>query len=162
MKSQELGGTSMKKLWLLLIPVGLAAIFFSAQAVQSFGFRGHRHGMAKEFLEYRLDKLSKELNLNENQKAKLDTFKADIETVMDQRKEKHEEIHQIVKEELSKDNPDFNKIRPIIDEQIDSMAQIAHQFVGKIDEFYADLTPEQKKLLRDHIVEKMEDHDHWD
>ena len=153
----------MKKLWLLLIPVGIAAIFFTAHAAQSFGFRGgHRHGMAKEFLEYRLDKLSKELNLNDSQKAKLDTFKTDIETVMDQRKEKHEEIHKIVKDELSKENPDFAKIRPIVDQQIDSFAQIAHQFVGRVDEFYNDLTPEQKKLLRDHIVEKMEDHDRWD
>ena len=153
----------MKKLWLLLIPIAIGAVFFTARAAQSYGgFHGHRHGMAKEFLEYRLEKLSKELNLNENQKAKLDTFKNDIETVMDQRKEKHEEIHELLKAELSKDNPDMAKIRPIIDQQIDSMADVAHQFVGKVDEFYNDLTPEQKKLLRDHIVEKMEDHGKWD
>jgi Spy/CpxP family protein refolding chaperone len=152
----------MKKLWLLLIPVAIGAVFFTARGAQSFGFHGHRHGMAKEFLEYKMDKLSKELNLNESQKAKLNTFKNDIETVMDQRQEKHKEIHELLKAELSKENPDMAKIRPIIDQQIDSMADVAHQFVGKVDEFYNDLTPEQKKLLRDHIVEKMEDHDRWD
>ena len=152
----------MKKLWLLLIPAGIAALFLTTDVAQSFGFRGHRHGMGKEFLEYRMEKLSKELNLNESQRAKLDTFKTDIEAVMDQRKDKHEEIHQIVKDELAKENPEFSKLRPIIDQQIDSYAQLAHQFVGRIDEFYNELTPEQKKLLRDHIAEKMEDHDHSD
>ena len=109
-----------------------------------------------------MEKLSKELNLNESQRAKLDTFKTDIEAVMDQRKDKHKEIHNIVKDELAKENPEFSKLRPIIDQQIDSYAQLAHQFVGRIDEFYNDLTPEQKKLLRDHIAEKMEDHGHWE
>jgi len=151
-----------KKLWLLIIPAGLAAVFFGVQAAQSFGFRGHHHGMAKEFLEYRLEKLSKELNLNESQKAKLDTFKQDVETVMDQRREKRKEIHNIVKQELAKENPDFAKIRPVIDQQIDSVATLAHEFVGRIDELYNDLTPEQKKILRDRIAEKMEEHEDFD
>lgn len=153
-----------RKLLLLIIPVGIAAVLFGARAAQSNGFHGfhHRGGMAKEFLEYRLDKLSKELNLNEAQKAKLDTFKQDAENVMDQRKEKHKEIHKLVKDELAKDNPDFAKIRPVIDQQIDSAAQLAHEFVGRVDEFYNDLTPDQKKILRDRILEKMEDHGHFD
>lgn len=150
-----------KKLLWLIIPVGIVAVLFGAHAAQSYGYHGfhHRGGMAKEFLEYRLDKLSKELNLNDAQKAKLETFKQDAENAMDQRREKHEEIHKLVKEELSKDNPDFEKIRPMIDQQIDSMAQNAHEFVGRVGDFYKDLTPDQKKILKDHIMEKMGDHD---
>jgi Spy/CpxP family protein refolding chaperone len=153
-----------KKLLLLIIPLGVAAVLFGARAAQSYGFHGfhHRGGMAKDFLEYRLDKLSKELNLNDAQKAKLDTFKQDVENVMDQHREKHKEIHKLVKDELSKDNPDFEKIRPVIDQQIDSAAQLAHEFVGRVDEFYNDLTPDQKKILRDHILEKMNDHEDFD
>jgi Spy/CpxP family protein refolding chaperone len=149
-----------KLLW-LAIPVGIVAILFGAHAAQSYGYHGfhHRGGMAKDFLEYRLDKLSKELNLNDQQKAKLDTFKQDMETAMDQRKETHEQIHKMVKDELSKDNPDFAKIRPMIDQQIDAFAQSAHEFVGRVDDFYKDLTPEQKKLLKDHIMERMGSHD---
>lgn len=154
-----------KLLW-LIIPVGLVAIAFGAYAAQSYGgFHGgfhHRGGMAKEFLEYRLDKLSKELNLNDEQKAKLETFKTDMENAMDQRRAKHEEIHQLVKDELSKDNPDFAKIQPMIDQQIDAFAQSAHEFVGRVGDFYNDLTPDQKKILKDHIMEKMGDHDRGD
>ena len=150
-----------KKLLWLAIPVVVVAILFGAHAAQSFGYHGfhHRGGMGKDFLEYRLDKLSKELNLNDDQKAKLDTFKQDMETAMDQKREKHEEIHKMVKEELSKDTPDFEKIRPMIDQQIDSMAQSAHEFVGRVGDFYKDLTPEQKKILKDHIMERMGSHD---
>lgn len=154
-----------KKLLLLIIPVGIIALVVGAYAAQSYGFHGgfhHRGGMGKEFLEYRLDKLSKELNLNEAQQAKLDTFKQDIESAMDQRMEKHKEIHKMVKDELSKDNPDFEKIRPVIDQQIDSMAQSAHEFVGRVGDFYKDLTPEQRKILKDHIMEKMGDHEDFD
>ena len=117
-----------KKLLWLLVPFGIVAVVFGARAAQSYGFHGFHHhgGMAKDFLEYRLDKLSKELNLNDEQKAKLDSFKTDMENAMDQRKEKHDEIHQMVKEELSKDNPDFAKIQPMIDQQIDAFAQSAH------------------------------------
>ncbi len=50
----------------------------------------------------------------------------------------------------------------MIDQQIDSVAQLAHEFVGRIDELYNNLTPEQKKILRDRIAEKMEEHDHFD
>ena len=152
-----------KLLW-LAIPVGIVAILFGARAAQSYGgFHGgfhHRDGMAKDFLEYRLDKLGKELNLNDEQKAKLDTFKQDMETAMDQRRETHDQIHQMVKDELSKDNPDFDKIRPMIDQQIDAVAQSAHDFVGRVGDFYKDLTPEQKKLLKDHLMERMGGHDH--
>ncbi|HEY7161102.1 MAG TPA: Spy/CpxP family protein refolding chaperone [Acidobacteriota bacterium] len=151
-----------KLLW-LAIPVGVVAIVFGAHAAQSYGgFHGgfhHRGAMAKDFLEYRLDKLSKELNLNDEQKAKLDTFKQDMETAMDQRRETHDQIHQILKDELSKDNPDFDKIRPMIDQQIDAVAQSAHDFVGRVGDFYKDLTPEQKKILKDHIMERMGGHD---
>jgi Spy/CpxP family protein refolding chaperone len=153
-----------KLLW-LIIPVGIGAVLFGAYTAQSYGYHGFHHrggGMAKEFLEYRLDKLSKELSLNDEQKAKLDTFKQDIETAMDQKREKHQEIHKMVKEELSKDNPDFEKIRPMIDQQIDSFAQSAHEFVGRVGDFYNDLTPDQKKILKEHIMEKMGDHEDFD
>jgi hypothetical protein len=31
--------------------------------------------------------------------------------------------------------------------------------VGRVGDFYNDLTPDQKKILKDHIMEKMGDHD---
>lgn len=152
-----------RKLWLLVIPIGLGAVLWGAHAAQSFGgFGGHHRGMGKEFLEYKLEKLSKELALDEKQKAKLDTFKGDIEAAMDQGRERRKEVHNLVKQEFAKENPDFNSIRPLIDQQIDATAQMAHQFVGRIGEFYNELTPEQKKKLRDHIAEKMEEHGHFD
>ena len=147
----------MKKILMFGLPLVLAGGLLAAAG--SFGFHGHHHGMAKEFLEYRLDKLSKELNLNASQQAQMDTFKKDIETIIEQRMEKRGEIHEMVRKELSKENPDLTRIKPTVDQQIDEMAQLGHDVVNRISDFYTTLNPEQKKILSDILVERMEEHD---
>lgn len=146
----------MKKTLMIGIPILLVAGLLAAGA---YGFREHRHGMAKDFLEYKLDRLSKELDLNPAQQAQLDRVKQDVEAKIDARMQKRVEIHKLVKDELSKSNPDLDKIKPVIDQQIDEMAQFGHDIVGQIDEFYSQLTPEQKKKLSDHILERMSEHE---
>ena len=146
----------MKKILMIGIPVVLVAGLLAAG---TYGFRAHRHGMAKDFLEYKLDRLSKELNLTAAQQAQLDRVKQDVETRMDARLQKRAEIHKLVKDELSKDNPSLDKIKPVIDQQIDELAQFGHDIVGEIDGFYSQLTPEQKKALSDHILEHMSEHE---
>lgn len=146
----------MKKTLMIGIPILLLGGLLAAAG---FSFRSHHHGMAKDFLEYRLDKLSKELALTPTQQAQLDRFKTDLEAKMDARREKRVEIHGMIKKELSKDNPNLDQIRPVIDQQIDEMAQLGHDLVGQVNDFYSQLTPEQKKKLSDHILEKMSDHD---
>lgn len=149
----------MKRILVFGIPLAIVAILATAHFSHSFGSRHRHHGMAKDFAMYRLDKLSKELNLTPAQQAKLDSFKQDLSGVIDQRSEKRKEIRDLVKQELTKPNPDFSKIQPLIDQQIDELAQIGHQMVGRVGELYGDLTPEQKKMISDHILEKMDDHD---
>lgn len=146
----------MKKILMIGVPILLLGGLLTAAG---FGFRSHHHAMAKDFLEYRLDKLSKELQLTPTQQAQLDRFKTDLESKMDARREKRAEIHNLIKKELSKDNPNLDQIKPVIDQQIDELAQLGHDVVGQINEFYSQLTPEQKKKLSDHILEKMADHE---
>ena len=139
----------MKKALMIGIPIILVAGLLAAAG---HGFRERHHGgFAKDFLEYKLDRLSKELNLNPAQQAQLDRVKQDLESRMDQRMQKREEIHKLVKAELAKDNPDLSKIKPEIDKQIDDMAGFGHDVVNEISEFYSQLTPEQKKQLSSHL-----------
>ena len=145
-----------KKILMIGLPILLVGGLLAAG---TYGFRQHRGHMAKEFLEYRLDKMTEELELNASQKAQLDRLKEDLFAKMEDRKGKHEEIHQLLKDEFSKPNPDLSRIKPMIDGQIDEMAQLGHEFVGRIDEFYSQLTPEQKKKISDHILEHMEEHE---
>ena len=149
----------MKKVLIVAIPVAVVALLLAT--LPSFGFgRGHRHhGMMKEFIMYKVDKLAEDLNLNSAQQARWDTFKKDLETSIEQRKGKREEIHETVKKELAKDNPDLTKVTPLVHGQIDSTAQFAHDMVNRVNELFSDLSPEQKKILSDKIMEM---HDHAD
>lgn len=149
----------MKKILIVAIPVAVVAILLAT--LPSFGFgRGHRHhGMMKEFIMYKIDKIAEDLNLNSAQQARWDAFKKDLETSIQTRKGKREEIHEMVKKELAKDNPDFTKVTPLVHGQIDSTAQFAHDLVNRVNELFSDLSPEQKKILSDKIMEM---HDHAD
>jgi Spy/CpxP family protein refolding chaperone len=143
----------MKKVLWIMIPIGLVALLFTAHLARSQGFHGHHGGMVKDFMMYRLDKLSKQLNLDAAQQAKMDSLKQDLSSIMDQRRTGHEQVHKAIKAELAKDNPDMTKIQPMIDQQIDDMAQAHHQIVARFIEFYGQLKPEQKKVVADHLTE---------
>jgi Spy/CpxP family protein refolding chaperone len=160
--SQKRRKATMKRFLIIGIPLAIVAILVTAQLTHSFGFHRRHHGMAKDFAMYRLDKMSKELNLTPAQQAKMDTFKTDLSNIIDQRMEKKKEVREMIKAELAKPNPDISKIQPLIDQQIDELAQIGHQMVGRIGEFYNDLTPEQKKMISDHILERMDDDKHFE
>ena len=142
------------------IPVALTVLLFAT--LPSFGFgrmmHGH-HGMMKDFVFYEMDKVAKDLNLNAAQQAQFDNFKKDLSTNIDQRQEKREEIHGLVRQELEKSNPDFSKITPMIHTQIDSTAQFAHDTVNRLNEFLANLTPEQKQILAKKIEQFHHQHE---
>jgi Spy/CpxP family protein refolding chaperone len=146
----------MKKKLMIGIPVVLLALALTTVA---FGFGRHRHhGMMKDFVMYKIDKLAEDLELNPAQQAKWDVFKRDLENNINQRKEKKSEIHDLVQQELEKSNPDFTRITPILHTQIDSTAQFAHDLVNRINELLTDLTPEQKQKLSERIMELHDNH----
>jgi len=149
----------MKKVLIIAIPVVIVVLLLAT--LPSFGFgRGHRHhGMMKDFILYKIDRVAEDLDLNSAQQAKWDTFKRDLENSIEQRKGKREEIHNLVKEELAKNNPDFTKITPLVHGQIDSTSQFAHDLVNRVNELFSDLSPEQKRKLSERIMEM---HDHHD
>jgi Spy/CpxP family protein refolding chaperone len=143
----------MKKVLFVAIPVAVIALLLAT--LPSFGFgRGHRHhGMMKDFIMFKLDRLAGDLDLNSAQQARWDTFKKDLESSIEERKGKREEIHNVVKKELAKDNPDLTKITPLIHGQIDSTSQFAHDMVNRVNELFSDLSPEQKRKLSEKIME---------
>jgi Spy/CpxP family protein refolding chaperone len=149
----------MKKVLIVAIPVAVLALLLAT--LPSFGFgRGHgHHGMMKDFIMFKIDSLAGDLDLNSAQQTRWNTFKKDLETSIEERKGKREEIHNVVKEELSKDNPDFTKITPLIHGQIDSTSQFAHDMVNRVNELFSDLSPEQKRKLTEKIMEMHGDHD---
>ena len=60
----------MKRILKFGVPIAVVAIFLTAAVAYSFGSRHGSSGVAKDFMMYRLDKLSKELNLLQTSKQK--------------------------------------------------------------------------------------------
>jgi len=151
------GGFQMKKFLMFAIPIGVVvALLFAAHQSYGFGRFGHRHeGMAKDFILWKMDRLGQELKLTPAQQAKWDTFKQDLEKSMDERHEGKKQIHDAVKAELAKPNPDLSKVTGSIHSQIDQTAQFAHDTVNRINELYSDLSPEQRKILSQTILERI-------
>jgi Spy/CpxP family protein refolding chaperone len=144
----------MKKTLLIGIPLALTVLLVVTLPSFGLGRMMHRHhGMMKDFVFYQIDKVAKDLNLNASQQAQFDNLKKDISDKIDQRQEKRAEIHELVQQELTKSNPDFSRITPMIHTQIDSTAQFAHDTVNRLNEFMANLTPEQKQILAKKIEE---------
>lgn len=150
----------MKKILLIAIPVVIVVVVLVA--LPSFGFgpmHGRHDGMMKDFMFYRMDKLADDLQLNASQRARWDTFKRDLESSIDQRRDGRKEIHKIAEQELAKENPDFSKITPLVHGQIDTTAQFAHDTVNRVNELLSDLTPEQKQKIAQHLKEMHDRHD---
>lgn len=148
----------MKKVLLFGVPIIVATLLIVAYAAPSFGWGRSHSNDAHDFLFYKLDKLSKELNLDSAQQAKLDGFKNDLTTMMEKRQTNRQNIRSAIAAEMSKDNPDINKITPLIDQQIDQSALAAHDMVSKVSDLYANLSPQQKKLLADEILKRIQEH----
>ena len=150
----------MKKILMIAIPVGVLALFVLAHQSYGFGrFGRHHRGMAEDFIFWKIDRISQELNLNPSQQAKWDRFEQDLKESIDRRHESRKAIHDTVREELSKGEPDLSKLNASIHTQIDQTAQFAHDTVNRINELYTDLTPEQKKLLSEKIQQRIREHE---
>jgi len=148
----------MKKFLLIGIPIVVAMLLVVAYAAPSFGWSRSHSTDARDFMMYRLDRLSKALNLDAAQQAKLDGFKNDMTAMMQTRQTNRENIRKAIATELSKDNPDINKVTPLIDQQIDQSALAAHDMVSKVSDLYSNLSPEQKKLLADEMLKRIQEH----
>jgi Spy/CpxP family protein refolding chaperone len=151
-------GDTMKKFLVIGIPIVVAMLLVVAYAAPSFGWGRSRSADAHDFMMYRLDRLSKTLNLDAAQQSKLDGFKTDLSSMMQQRQANRENIRKAIASELSKDNPDINKVMPLIDQQIDQSALAAHDMVSKVSDLYSTLSPEQKKLLADEMLKRIQEH----
>ena len=76
----------MKRLLLIGAPIGLAVILLAAYSFGSGGFgHGGHHGMMKDFLLWKMERMEKDLNLNPAQQAKWDAFQRDLKSNIEDR-----------------------------------------------------------------------------
>ncbi len=141
-----------KKLFLAFL--GLILI---AQFAQSDPSRHEARKVPGDFLLFRLERLGKELNLNTDQQSKLDALKREMRSLVEQRMERRQNSRKNIESELTKAKPDLDQISAMMHAQIDENAGFRHTMLTRVSNFCNELSPDQKKILYDRILGKIEE-----
>ena len=114
---------------------------------------------AEKIFIKKVDKTAKKLDLNEDQKAKLEGLKAEIrKNFQEGGKEKKETLMKI-KEEGTKENPDIQKMTSLLQGMLRDEAQRFNKAFDLLLGFQSNLNEAQKKKLTQMISEKVKK---WD
>lgn len=130
---------------LVLATVGLIAIA---------GLAGCRRGAhlirnPEKRVEWIVNHISKELDLNDAQKAKLKIMAQDIKAKHKAMRAENAQNFDQFTAQIRKDKLDMNVINSLIDKKHETMQQIRPFALEKLTEFHAMLTPEQRNKLAD-------------
>lgn len=123
--------------------------------------RMHGCGSPEKKAEWVVKKISKELKLNEGQKATLTAIKDDLIKKHKELKPDQTVFHDKVKALLLSDNINADQVKRLMDEKRESHAAMKDYLISKIIEFHAILTPEQKQLLVDKLEKCQSQFNKW-
>lgn len=125
------------------ITVALICAFISAALIFS-GCRGHSpHGKA----EFMVDYIAETLDLNDQQKTQLDDIKEEFLAKALEMHAKREAMHAELMAELRKAEIDQDRMKALISQKREQMAEMMDLAVVRLAEFHRTLTPDQKEKL---------------
>jgi Spy/CpxP family protein refolding chaperone len=141
------------------ITVALICAFISAALIFS-GCRGHSpHGKA----EFMVDYIAETLDLNDQQKAQLDDIKEEFLAKALEMHAKREAMHAELMAELRKAEIDQDRMKALISQKREQMAEMMDLAVVRLAEFHRTLTPDQKEKLVAKLEWFHEKHEHhWE
>jgi Spy/CpxP family protein refolding chaperone len=116
--------------------------------------RFHGKGMADHILS-RMDSRIAFLELNENQKKKVEGIKAKIKTRLSEGMEVKNTLMTELRTELNETNPDVNNVSDLIKKRIRKMSSFMEENLDLFVEFYNVLDDGQKSQLIERFREKM-------
>jgi periplasmic protein CpxP/Spy len=149
----------MKKILWVVVPICIVALLVGAHTVFSLGESHHMMmggGSMEDMMLFHLQSMAKDLNLTLDQQAKLNSLKQDAENNMQQGWEKHKQLHDTIQQQLASGTFEFAQLRTLLDGQIDDHATAAHNMVARFQEFFDQLTPDQKKAMADELRQHMQ------
>src|SRR4030042_46611 len=136
----------------------MAAIFLGGLVV---GCKPRVDTMAKDekiFIK-KIDKTAGKLDLNEDQKMKLDGLKAEIRKNFQEGGKDKKEALMKIKEEATKENPDIQKMTSLLQGMLGDETQRFNKAFDLLLGFQNNLNEAQKKKLTEMISEKVKK---WD
>ncbi|MDX1707260.1 MAG: Spy/CpxP family protein refolding chaperone [Desulfobacterales bacterium] len=115
--------------------------------VAALVFNGCRSHSPDHKAEFMVDYISETLDLNDNQRAQLDGIKEEFLAKAKDMHAKKEAMHAEFKAELLKEEIDQQRMKDLMAQKREQMAQIMDLAVERLAEFHKTLSAEQKEKL---------------
>lgn len=125
----------------------------------------HRHRTPTERADWMTGKIAKELNLNDEQKVKLNALKLELLAARTQVTSEREAVADELMTQVRADHLDEAKLLGIFEQHQALKARVAPGIIAKAATFHASLTPEQKAEAAEHLKhfrERMQSRHHDD
>ncbi len=122
-----------------------------------------RHRSPEERIAHKLDHVADYLDLNDQQKMKLDEVKDELIQARKELRQDHQAIFDEVLVEVKGDQLDQAKLLQLIEQHQARFSEVAPPVIAKVAEFHATLTPEQKAKAVERLEkfrERMNHHGH--
>ncbi|MEJ2727307.1 MAG: Spy/CpxP family protein refolding chaperone [Deltaproteobacteria bacterium] len=134
-------------------------IFISAALLFS-GCRSHSPDGRAEFM---VDYIAETLDLNEEQRAQLEEIKEEFLSKAREMHSQKEAMHAELMAELRKETIDQQRLKELISQKREQMAEVMDLAVVRLAEFHKTLSPEQREKLVEKIEWFHEKHQHnWE
>jgi Spy/CpxP family protein refolding chaperone len=125
------------------LTIALICVFISA----ALAFNGCRSHSAHDKAEFMVDYIAETLDLDNTQRAQLDGIKAEFLAKAKEMHEKKEAMHAEFKAELLKEEIDQQRMKELMAQKREQMAEIMDLAVVRLAEFHKTLSTEQKEKL---------------
>lgn len=143
----------MKKKWTI---AGIIAVIASALV---FSGCGRHHHDPEDKADYIVHKIGKKLDLDDTQKAKLETVKNEFLQQHKKHKADKKVMMEQMMQEVAKPAMDSSVLLGMINAHTTMVEEAAPSIVDKLVEFHASLNDEQRKKLTEHMA-KFKRHHH--
>jgi periplasmic protein CpxP/Spy len=125
-----------------------------AVAVAGCG-HGYRHHEPGDYAVRHIEKLGKELNLNEAQTAKLNAVTETLRKGRETMRAKHDEKQKEVLALLDQPKLDRQRALGLVQQTTRDINDHAPEMIAAMGDFYDSLTPPQQQKLREEMKERM-------
>jgi protein CpxP len=136
---------------MLAIVAGVAVVI-GLLSWGAYAHWGHRHN--------RVDWIAKRLNLDEQQKTKLEAVHEAMQQAREEVKKERAELFDEIVAQVKSDQLDQAKVLQMFEQRQAAMRQVAPQVIARIAELHATLTPEQKTKIVEHLERMKERRSH--
>lgn len=141
----------------------IALVIISILAIVGLivGGCAHRYKDPEKRAEYFSNKISKKLDLNADQKTKLDAVTKEFMAARTEMKGKKDATRSTLREVLNQPKFDQGKVMSVYKGHVSDMDTHAPRIIAAVGDFWDSLTPEQQAKAREKMEKHFERHGRW-